>query len=613
MRSLLLSLFFFTAAHAAEKPNIILILADDLGMNDLACYGRAEHRTPNLDRLANDGMRFTAAYTAQPICSPSRAALMTGKCPARLHLTNFLPGRADAPSQKLLQPRIEGQLPLEEITIAELLRDAGYATGCFGKWHLGGAGFGPKAQGFETVLMTEPTTDPSATEGGKGEYAVTAAAVSFIEANRDKPFFCYVPHNSPHIPLAAKAELVEKNKAAFHPTYAAMIESLDDAVGILLRKVAELGLAERTIFIFTSDNGGLHVLEAQNTPATHNAPGRAGKGYLYEGGIREPLIVRWPGKIPAGKLCESPVVLTDLVPTLLEFAGVDTAKTSGPLDGVSIAKLLRGEPMPPRTLFWHFPNYTNQGGRPASALRDGHWKLVEQLEDNSLELYDLAKDPGETKNLAATDPSTAAELRKKLSTWRLSVGAQMPEPNPDFDAAKHRALYLDADSSFLKAAATAEKTAALWQAWRAAMGAAVKGTRVHVTPAKGDIRLFGDTAKIHGEKARYEPQSYKNTVGFWVNKDDWAEWDFTVPVAGKYEVEVTQGAGKGSGGAEVAVEIAGQTFKFIVQETGHFQNFIQRTIGTVELPAGPANIAVKPQTKPGGAVMDLRRIVLRPL
>ena len=613
MRALLLLLILSAATYAAEKPNIVLILADDLGINDLACYGRAEHHTPNLDQLASEGMRFTAAYCAQPICSPSRAALMTGKCPARLHLTNFLPGRADAPSQKLLQPRIEGQLPLEEITIAELLRDAGYATGCFGKWHLGGDGFGPSEQGFGTVLITQPNTKPSATEGGKGEYAVTAAAVSFIEANKDKPFFCYVPHNTPHIPLGAKAELMEKNKAAFNPTYAAMIESLDDTVGILMRKVTDLGLAERTVFIFTSDNGGLHVLEAPTTPATHNTPSRAGKGYLYEGGIREPLIIRWPGKVPAAKLCESPVVLTDLVPTLLEFAGVDTAKTSGPLDGVSLAKLLRAEPMPPRTLYWHFPNYTNQGGRPASALRDGDWKLVEQLEDNSLELYNLANDPSETKNLAATEAKTAEELHKKLTAWRLSVGAQMPVPNPAFVPAQHRAIYEDADSSSLKPDTTAALTAPKWQAWHTAMSAAIKGQRVLVTPAKGDIRLFGDTAKIHGEKARYEPQSYKNTVGFWVNKDDWAEWDFTVPAAGSYEIEITQGAGKGSGGAEVAVEIAGQTFKFIVQETGHFQNFIQRTIGTVQLPAGPANIAVKPQTKPGGAVMDLRRIVLRPL
>jgi arylsulfatase A-like enzyme len=207
---------------------------------------------------------------------------MTGKCPARLHLTNFLPGRADAPSQKLLQPVIEGQLPREEITIAEWLRDAGYATGLFGKWHLGNQGFSPTDQGFDVAFMPPANSDPSATEGGKSEYAITAAAEKFITEHRDGPFFCYVPHNNPHIRLAAKAELIEKYGSAFHPTYAAMIETLDDAVGRLMKKIDELGIAEQTIFIFTSDNGGLHVLESAGTPATHNTPFRAGKGYLYE-------------------------------------------------------------------------------------------------------------------------------------------------------------------------------------------------------------------------------------------------------------------------------------------------------------------------------------------
>ncbi len=597
----------------ADKPNIVLIFADDLGITDLGCYGRAEHRTPNLDRLATQGMKFNCAYAAQPICSPSRAALMTGNCPARLNLTNFLPGRADGPSQRVLQPKIEGQLPLEEVTIAELLKDAGYATGLFGKWHLGNAGFGPQEQGFDEVVSPPANTPPTPETGGKGEFLITAAAEKFIEQHRDEPFFCYVPHNNPHIPLAADPALVEKYGDAFHPVYAAMIETLDAAVGRLMTKVESLGLQDNTILIFTSDNGGLHVLEFPSTPATHNKPYRAGKGYLYEGGLREPLLVRWPGKVAAGSTCETPVVLTDLVPTLLEAAGVDTSKAIGPLDGVSIMKLLRGESLPARLLYWHFPNYTNQGGRPAGAIRDGDWKLVEQFEDGSVELFNLAQDVGETKNLAAADPARADELRKKLHTWQASVGARMPTPNPNFDAALHRKLYVDRDPSTLIAGATAAATEPLWKEWRTTMNGAVKGNKPLVTPAKGDIRLHAKDARVHAQTMRYEPQPNKNVLGYWIKPEDWADWEFEVAEPGNYEVEVQQGCGRGNGGAEVAVVIGEQTLKFIVQDTGHFQSMISRTIGEVKLEAGKHTLAVKPQTKPGAAVMDLRRVVLRPV
>lgn len=600
-------------AQEGPPPSIVLVFADDLGVNDLHCYGRADHRTPHLDRLAEQGMRFTCAYTAQPICSPSRAALMTGQSPARLHLTNFLRGRADAASQKLLQPIIEGQLPLEEVTVAEVLRGAGYATGLFGKWHLGGAGFGPAEQGFDVVVAPPANTPPSGSEGGKGEYAITDAALRFIEEHRDRPFFCYVPHNNPHIPLAAKPEMVAQNQTAFHPVYAAMIETLDDAVGRLMEKVESLGIAERTIFIFTSDNGGLHVLEFPGTPATHNAPYRAGKGYVYEGGLREPLIVRWPGQVQPGSICETPVVLTDLVPTLLEAAGIDPAKAVGPLDGVSILPLLRGGTLASRTMFWHFPNYTNQGGRPAGAVREGDWKLVEQIEDGSLELYNLADDVGETMNLAGTAPERAAELQRKLQTWRTQVGAQMPGPNSEFDAALHRRLYLDQDPSRLHADSTAAATEPQWREWRAAMNAAVKGRQPVVTPASGDIRLHARNARVHGETLRYEPEPHKNVLGYWSNPKDWAEWTFDVPAAGVYEVEIQQGCGTGCGGAEVDVEVGGKRLSFTVQETGHFQALILRTVGTVDLGAGPATLAIKPRTRPGPAVMDVRRVVLRPV
>jgi len=608
-------------ALAADKPNIVLILADDLGINDLHCYGRADHHTPNLDKLAGQGMRFTNAY-GQAVCSPSRAALLTGKNPARLHITNFLPGRPDAPTQKVLQPILEGQLPLEELTLAEVLREAGYVSACIGKWHLGGPRFGPKEQGFDVAFAGRPNTQPSAAEGGKGEYELTEHAEKFIEENKARPFFLYLPHNTPHIPFKAKPELIEKNKGAWHPEYAGVIESMDDCVGRLMAKVDALGLTERTIFIFASDNGGLHVLEFPGTPPTHNTPFRAGKGYLYEGGIRDPLIIRWPGKVKPGSVSDTPVVFLDLMPTLIEAAGLTTAKTTGPLDGTSLMPVLTGGQLAPRTLFFHMPNYTNQGGRPASSLREGNWKLIEQIEDNSVELYDLAKDPGEKNDLAASEAARTAELRKKLDDWRKSIGAQECRPNPNFDAALHSKLYVDPDPSKFPTAKNAIEAEASESKWRAGMNAAVRDAKVakaagqpkaRVTPAKGDIRLMAKDARVHATNMRYEPQSYKNTLGFWTKPEDWADWEFDVLAAGKYEVEITQGCGKGSGGAQVAVEVAGATLKFTVQDTGHFQNFIQRTIGTVELAAGKATLAVKPQSKPGGAVMDLRRVVLRPV
>ncbi len=599
-----------SAANGA-RPNIVFVLADDLGVNDLGCYGRKEHHTPNLDRLARQGMRFTCAY-GQPICSPSRAAIMTGKSPARLNLTNYLPGRPDAPSQRVLQPRIEGQLPLEEVTIAEVLKSAGYVTGLFGKWHLGSNGFNPTDQGFDVAIITPANPKPVQTMGGKGEYAITETAEKFIIENRERPFFCYVAHHCPHIPLSAIPKLVEKHEDAFNPKYAAMIETLDDAVGRLMAKVDELGLADRTIFIFTSDNGGLHVLESPDSPATHNTPFRAGKGYVYEGGIREPLVVRWPGVVATGSTCETPVQLMDFFPTLLETAGVDPAKAVGPLDGTSIVKLFRGETIAPRPLYWHMPNYTNQGGRPASAIRDGEWKLVEDLEDGGIELFDLRHDEGEKHNLAASEPERAAKLREKLHAWQAAVGARLPVLNPEFDAELHRQLYVDHDPSRLVAQSTAAETSKEWKPWREKMKDVIKDRKPLVTPPTGDIRLHAQDARVHGQTLRYEPAPNKNTLGYWTNAADWAEWEFSIPAGGVYEVEVQQGCGKGSGGAKVALEVDDQILKFTVQDTGDFQQMIERIIGEVRLEPGTHRLAVKPQIKPGTAVMDLRRVVLRP-
>ena len=609
---LLPALALAVVLRAAEPPpNIVLILADDLGINDLSCYGRKDQPTPQLDALAAQGMRFTSAYCAQPICSPSRAALLTGKSPARLHLTNFLPGRADAPSQKLAQPVIEGQLPLEETTIAEVLRDAGYATACIGKWHLGDGKFGPKEQGFDHYFAGKAQTKPGESEGGKGEYELTAEAGRWIEENKARPFFLYLAHNTPHVPLGAKSELIEKHREAWNPMMAAMMETLDDCVGRVMAKLDEAGLAERTIFIFTSDNGGLHVLEGARSPSTHNAPFRAGKGFLHEGGLRIPLIVRWPGKVAPGMTSEVPLVLTDLMPTLMEAAGLDPAKTTGPLDGVSLGKLLATGAAPARALFWHFPNYTNQGGRPAGAMREGDWKLIEDYETGGVELFNLVGDAGEKRDVSKVETARAEAMKAKLAAWRKSVGAQMPAPNPDYDPAQHQKLYEDTDVSRIEGGASAADLATQLAGWRAGMNSATKGGAVRVTPATGDIRLHAKDAIVHGTQARYEDASFKNVIGFWTKPEDWASWDFDVVKAGRYEVEIQQGCS--GGGSEVAVEIAGQMLAFIVENTGHFQQMILRTIGEVDLPAGKQTLAVKPRDKKGGAVMDLRRVVLRPI
>ena len=460
---------------AADRlPNIVFVFADDLGINDLSCYGRKDQQTPHLDKLAAQGTRFTSAYCAQPICSPSRAAVMTGKTPARLHLTTFLPGRPDCVSQKLLHPAIAMQLPLEELTIAESLKAAGYATACVGKWHLGGQGFGPQEQGFELVHVGKPNTPPSETEGGKGEYDLTAAAEKFITDNRDRPFFLYVPHNNPHVPIAAKPELVAKYKDSFNPIYAGMIETLDDSVGRLMSKLDELKLSDRTIVVFSSDNGGLHVQESPNTPATHNTPYRAGKGYVYEGGLRIPLIVRWPGIVKAGQVVDAPVINTDFVPTLLELVGVisDVA-----YDGASFAALLKGDDARPRSFFWHFPHYTNQGGRPAGAVREGNWKLVEHYEDGRVELFDLSKDISEATDLASKEPQRAGDLRMKLAAWRKSVRAQENTSNPDFDPVWHKKLYVEIDTSHLPLQPTAVEMAKSFEVWRTGMNAVLPKAR----------------------------------------------------------------------------------------------------------------------------------------
>jgi len=462
-------------AAAEPPPNIVFILCDDLGINDLHCYGRADHHTPHLDALATQGMRFTSAYCGQPICSPSRAALLTGLNPARLHLTTYLPGRPDCASQKVLHPEIEMQVPLTVKMLPRYFKSAGYVCGAFGKWHVGGKGFGPLDHGFDVYHPGRANTKPSATEGGKGEYDLTAAAEQFMEANRDKPFFVYLAHNTPHIPYDAQAARIANNRGAFEPVYAGVIETLDDTVGRLLAKLDALRLADRTIVVFTSDNGGLHVPELQHKRVTHNTPFRAGKGYVYEGGLRIPLIVRWPGHVPAGRVAGEPVVNTDWIPTLLELAGQPSP--SG-LAGTSFAPGLTGRgAFPVRPLFWHFPHYDNQGGRPSGAMREGTWLMVEYYDDAKTELYDLSRDIGETNDVAAAQPSRVASMRAALAAWRRANHAQENRPNPACDLNAYRALYQDVDPSlFDPLHATEAQWQRIWQ-WRMEMDAEVKAAK----------------------------------------------------------------------------------------------------------------------------------------
>jgi arylsulfatase A-like enzyme len=444
----------------------VLILADDLGINDLACYGRTDHRTPHLDRLASEGLRFSSACAAAPVCSPSRAALLTAQSPARLHLTTFLPGRPDTRAQMLLHPSIRMELPLREVTLAEALQKVGYTSACIGKWHLGGNNFGPEQRGFDIAFVGHANTTPSASEGGKGEYELTARAEQFLKENRDRPFFLYLAHNTPHIPLAAGTRFVANNRSAFNPLYAAVVETLDDSVGRVLARIDSLSLRNDTIVVFASDNGGLHVPEGGEDPPTHNTPYRAGKGFLYEGGLRVPLIIRWPGHVRPGALTDEPVINTDLMPTLLSLAGLEPTR---PCDGRSFADLLSGRPGHMRTFFWHFPHYSNQGSRPGGAMREGEWKLIEHYEDGRLELFNLRDDMGETNDLAPRERRRAEAMRERLSAWRVATGAQMNVPNPDFDPVLHRQLYLDTDVSRLAPAVRAREMTPKLASWRKGM------------------------------------------------------------------------------------------------------------------------------------------------
>jgi arylsulfatase A-like enzyme len=462
------------AAKSGKPPNIVFFLADDLGWRDAGCYGSTFYETPNIDRLAKQGMRFTSAYAACPVCSPTRASIMTGKYPARLGTTDYF----GAPQPEVLQARPKynkpllpahylAHLPLQETSVAKALREGGYATFFTGKWHLGGAGFLPEDHGFDINIggfqagspasYFSPYKNPKLPDGPVGEHLddrMAAESVKFLEHVGGKPFLLYHAFYSVHIPLQAKKELIAKYEAKRtrlagkgplfeadgqahvrqiqeHAVYAAMIESMDHGMGQVLDALDRLGLAGNTIVFFMSDNGGLST--AEGSP-TSNLPLRAGKGWLYEGGIREPMIVRWPGVVKPGSSSGAPVISTDFYPTILEMAGLPP-RPKQHLDGVSLVPVLQETgKLAERPLYWHYPHYSNQGGRPGSVVRLGDWKLIEFFEDHRVELYNLQEDLGEKHDLAAERAGKAAELRKRLQAWREAVGARLPTPNPKYKA-----------------------------------------------------------------------------------------------------------------------------------------------------------------------------------
>lgn len=434
----------------AEKPNFLIFLVDDMGWVDPECYGNPFHETPNINRLAQQGMKFTDAYAACPVCSPTRASIMTGKYPATLNLTDFIPGHWK-PWEKLVVPEMNMHLPLKEQTFAELLKPAGYVSGSFGKWHLGGQTHYPKQQGFDEFTVTGgrhfapkfKTTPPEKIANGTylADY-LTGKAEEFLERHREDSFVLYLPHYAVHIPLEAEKELVSKyqqkpitdRRRVNNPTYAAMVEHIDNSLGRIMQKLDELKLSENTVLIFFSDNGGLYQrFDKGGEPVMVNLPLRDEKGSLYEGGIRVPLIIRWPGKVEAGSVCQTPVSSVDFVPTMLELAGVDTQNAG--IDGSSLVPLLTGTGTLDRDgIYWHYPHYHHT--TPAGAVRAGDWKLIEYYDDGRTELYDLKNDPGESTNLVDQHPKKAKQLLEQLRDWRKRVNAKMPTKNPDYDPEK---------------------------------------------------------------------------------------------------------------------------------------------------------------------------------
>ena len=457
-------------AAPARPTNVILFLVDDLGWADVGCFGSTFYETPNIDRLAASGMKFTQAYAGASVCSPTRASILTGRHPVRVDITDWIPGAAYRPGVhkfKLVEDRSD--LAPSEVTLAEMLREHGYQNWFVGKWHLGERGNWPTEQGFDVNIggndkgsppggYYAPWTNPTLPHRFEGEYVterLTEESAQLLE-KRDpaRPFFLCLWDYNVHTPIQAYKKRVEhfRQKAAKMyrdetPTlrehdaqsrarqdnvdYASMIAAVDDSVGAVLDKVKSLGLEENTVVIFFSDNGGLCTMPRMGS--TSNLPLRSGKGWLYEGGIREPLIIRAPGVTRPGSVCDTPVISMDFVPTLLELAGLP-ARPQLHTDGRSIVSLLKGErPRESRTFYWHYPHYHGSSWKPGAAIRDGDWKLIEFYHDEKVELYNLAQDIGERNELSAQNPGKARELRAKLADWQKTMKAKMPVRDPAYN------------------------------------------------------------------------------------------------------------------------------------------------------------------------------------
>lgn len=459
-----------TATAADKRPNFVFILADDLGAKDLSGEGSTFYQTPRIDSIADDGMRFTQGYAACQVCSPSRASIMLGTYPARHGITDWIgaaSGMKWRRNDRVLPAEYQHNLPSDQTTVAEALRDAGYATFFAGKWHLGGEGSYPEDHGFDINRgghhrgsppggFFSPYKNPKLSDGPDGESLPIRLAnetAGFIRDQSDHPFFAFLSFYSVHGPIQTTPELWKKyrDKAMAGkqpeerfmidrtmpvrqvqdcPIYAGMMESMDNAVGIVLDTLRDAGMDKNTVVIFTSDNGGVSSGDAF---ATSNLPFRGGKGRQWEGGIREPFYVKAPGIAPPGSRCDTPVIGTDFFPTLMELAGLAAPQD---IDGVSLVPLLRGRPIESRSLFWHYPHYGNQGGEPSSIIRQGDWKLIHYYEDGRDELYHLPEDIGEQKDRIGDQPERAKQMRSELDHWLQQTGAKIPQPDPRFDPAK---------------------------------------------------------------------------------------------------------------------------------------------------------------------------------
>ncbi len=455
-----------------DRPNFVFLLVDDLGWADLGCFGSSLHETPHIDALCNSGMKLTQAYAACPVCSPTRASILTGRHPVRVDITDWIPGSAVPKNAPLLSVKDRDNLALEEVTIAETLRAHGYRTFFAGKWHLGGDGHLPTDQGFDQNIggcakgqppggYYAPWKNPYLKATTEEEYLterLTKESLAFIDQPSDAPFLLYLSYYNVHTPITpyrkriehfrkkqeqrnqladgeptkAAAPIVEHDAfsrpAQDNPSYASMVSAVDDSVGQILDKLKERGLDQNTVIIFFSDNGGLCTLGRPGP--TCNLPLRAGKGWLYEGGIREPTIIRAPGVTRPGTQSDQLAISMDFYPTILELAGIPIP-ADRTIDGISLLPMLRGNALPERTLYWHYPHYHGSKWRPGAAIRDGDWKLIEFYDPPAIELYNMAADLGEQQDLSQSNSEKADELREKLHGWQRGLNAKMPSPNPN--------------------------------------------------------------------------------------------------------------------------------------------------------------------------------------